>query len=224
MLWKLLGFERAREIELIVPRGRRRAHQGHIVHFLNSLPASDLTLIDAIPVTTPSRTILDLASVVRVEVLEELLDDALGRRMSTIPRLQRQIAAVGPRPGLTMLRTLLDARDTTRAIPESVLETKIFRVLKKAGLPTPVTQFEIRDGNQLIARVDFAFPHIRLAIEADGFRWHSGRQRWQHDLARRNALTNLGWRLIHVTWQDIARPDTVIQHIEHALQKKLFDS
>src|SRR5438270_9369463 len=56
----------------------------------------------------------------------------------------------------------------------------------------------------LIARVDFAFPAAKVAVEADGYRWHSGRAQWQQDLERRNALTNLGWR---VRPRDVGRPE-----------------
>jgi len=43
----------------------------------------------------------------------------------------------------------------------------------------------------------------RLALEADGYRWHSGRQAWQRDLRRRNALTAAGWEVLHATWSDL---------------------
>lgn len=50
---------------------------------------------------------------------------------------------------------------------------------------------------------DFAYPEHRVAIETDGYRWHTGRRKWQHDLARRNALVALGWLVIHVTDEDL---------------------
>jgi very-short-patch-repair endonuclease len=63
----------------------------------------------------------------------------------------------------------------------------------------------------------FAYPQARLAIETDGYGYHSGRRRWQHDLARRNAITLLGWRVIHVTWDDLVRrPDAVIATVRAA--------
>ncbi len=61
----------------------------------------------------------------------------------------------------------------------------------------------MKDQGGLVAVVDFAYPDLKLAIEADGYRWHTGRIRWEHDLARRNRLTALGWRTLHVTWSDI---------------------
>jgi very-short-patch-repair endonuclease len=92
------------------------------------------------------------------------------------------------------------------------------RLLRSAGLPSPVCQYEIRNNGRLIARVDFAYPSVRLAIEADGYEWHSSRSRWQRDLARRNALLALGWRVMHVTAKDLdERPETVVATVKAAL-------
>lgn len=67
--------------------------------------------------------------------------------------------------------------------------------------------------------VDFAFPASCLAIEADGYRWHSGRVHWEHDRERRNRLTLAGWRVIHVTWSDLSRrPEAVIETVRRALE------
>jgi very-short-patch-repair endonuclease len=70
----------------------------------------------------------------------------------------------------------------------------------------------------LVAIIDFAYPAQRIAIEADGYRWHSGRHRWQRDLARRNKLTELGWKVFHITWSDITdRPEATMGSITSAL-------
>ena len=71
---------------------------------------------------------------------------------------------------------------------------------------------------RLVAVIDFAYPDLKVAIEVDGYRWHTGRARWEHDLARRNRVTTLGWRVIHVTDRDIdARPDRVVGTVAAAL-------
>jgi very-short-patch-repair endonuclease len=63
-----------------------------------------------------------------------------------------------------------------------------------------------------------AYSHARLAIEADGYRYHSGRVPWERDRARLNDLTLLGWRVIHVTWTEFTRrPARTIDAIARAL-------
>lgn len=216
-LWRLIGFMPG-PIELCVPRERKRAVRGCVVHRPRLLPAVDVTVIGTIPVTTPARTLVDLAAVVSVETLEEALDDALRRGLVSLSRLRWRAQEIGRmgRPGVTKLRGLIDAGSA--GVPQSVFETRLLRVLKRAGLPQPELQYQIRDRGKLAAVVDFAFPKARLAVEAEGYRWHSGRLRFEHDLARRNRLTRLGWRVVHVTWRDLTeRSDDLVADIVLAL-------
>lgn len=220
-LWRLAGFVTV-AIELIVPRKRVRDLPG-IVHRPLSLPAVDVTSIGAIPVTTPARTLLDLAGVVSRNEVEEALDDALRRKLVSLPRLRWRLQEVGGMgtPGTATLRALIDARAKDfAAVPQSVFETKVLRLLKDAGLPVPVLQHEIRDERgHLVAVVDFAFPDAKLAIEAEGYQWHTGRQRFDRDLARRNALTAIGWRIVHVTWRDLDDPRAMIKAVKAGLDQ-----
>jgi very-short-patch-repair endonuclease len=59
--------------------------------------------------------------------------------------------------------------------------------------------------------VDLAYPSARLALEADGYRYHSRRSQWQRDLRRRNELAAAGWTVLHFTWEDVrsGRRETV---------------
>jgi very-short-patch-repair endonuclease len=217
-LWRLAGLEPG-AIEITVPRGRRPNPRGTIVHQLELLPV-DVTIVEAIPTTTPARTLIDLAAVAPADLVEEALDDALRRGLVTLPRLRWRLGEMGPRRSVRTIRRLLDARAGGDRRPQSVLETRLMRLFKRAGLPIPACQHEIRDRGRLIAVVDFAYPSRLLAIEADGYRWHSGRARWQRDLARRNELTRLGWHVIHVTAEDLhRRHEVVVATIASALRR-----
>lgn len=82
----------------------------------------------------------------------------------------------------------------------------------------PIILPTLSDGNRLLARVDFAYPVARLAIEADGYRYHSGEGAWRRDLARRNALAAQGWRVVHMTWDALeGRAAEVLSEIRRAL-------
>jgi very-short-patch-repair endonuclease len=165
--------------------------------------------------------LLDVAAVASSDLVEEALDDALRRKLVSLSRLRWRLSEIGRsgRPGVALLRSLVDARTSTTAVPQSVFETRLLRVLKDAGLPEPVVQHEIRDRGRLVGVVDLAFPEIRLAIEAEGYRWHAGRLRFERDLARRNSLTALGWRVIHVTWADLTdRGEATIQAMVRAMR------
>jgi very-short-patch-repair endonuclease len=223
-LWRLAGVDEG-VLEISVPRGRRVRQPNLAVHEVVRLPAVDVTSVDAIPVTTPTRTLLDLAAVVSADVVEEALDDALRRGVTTVGRLRWRAAELGRRPGIGAVRAILEARTNKSAVPQSVLETRLLRLIKRARLPAPTCQHKIKDRGRLVAVVDFAYPEAQLAIEADGYRWHSGRARWQHDLARRNQLTARGWRVIHVTPRDLEqRPDVVARTIAEAFSRTAIRS
>ena len=87
----------------------------------------------------------------------------------------------------------------------------------------PVGQYQIFDEEALIARVDFAYPELKIAIELDGYKYHHGKARWQRDLARRSALARLGWRVMHFSYEDLLkRPNEVIAAIRDVLRPNLL--
>ncbi|HEV2685526.1 MAG TPA: hypothetical protein VGW79_02695 [Actinomycetota bacterium] len=130
-----------------------------------------------------------------------MLDEFLRRDLVQLGRLQRRLDVVGGRgrPGVRILRRLIEERRGS-AISESELETRFLRALREEGFPPPVNQYEIRHEGRLVARVDFAYPQLKVAIETYGRRYHSAWSDQEHDLARQNNLIALGWRVVVVTW------------------------
>jgi very-short-patch-repair endonuclease len=64
----------------------------------------------------------------------------------------------------------------------------------------------------VIGRVDFAFPQHKIVVEVDGYRFHSGKARWEHDRVRRNRLEAAGWRVLHATYDQLrSRPASIVQ-------------
>jgi very-short-patch-repair endonuclease len=170
-----------------------------IVGHVGKLDKVDVTRLGGIPITRPERTLIDLAATLSNDSLEGVLDEFLRRELAQLPRLEKRLDAARNRSGVRRLRRFVDERRGSR-ISESELETRLLRALRDEGLPTPVSQYEVRDGGQLIARVDFAYPQVKLAIEAYGKRHHSAWADQEHDLKRQNDLIAAGWRVIVVTW------------------------
>lgn len=184
------------------------------------MPASDVTSLDGIPVTTAARTLLDVASQAPLDVIEDALDDAIRRDLLSRAGLRRRTDELGRRAGVPAVRRLLAAREPGKR-SESVLEARLHRVLTRSGLRAPVVQHPLRGAGRVVGIVDLAYPWARLAIEADGYRWHSGRRRFEHDRIRLNALTLLGWRVIRVTSSELKeRADHVVGTIRAALEKR----
>jgi very-short-patch-repair endonuclease len=191
-----------------------------LIHRTRDLPEHDVVELHHIPVTNPTRTLIDLASVLDDEELEVALDDVLVRRLTRISRLNWRLGQFYDRhrKGLGLLKALLAARDPKSATPESALESHLLRLLRSARLPAPIPQFRVTRGRDVVARLDFAYPQAMVGIEADGYRYHGAKQRWQSDLRKRNVLAGLGWRLVVVSWKDVTeRADETVQRIREAL-------
>lgn len=207
-------------LEVSTDRMGRSPPAGLILHRTGKLPPYDRARVGTLPVTTVTRTLIDLGAVADEEAVERALDHALRRRLTSIPHLRRRLREIGGRgrAGTAVLRRLLALRDPRNLPPESVLEARLTRLLHSAALPPPLAQYRVRDQGRLVARVDFAYPEKMVAVEADGYLYHSGRAAWQHDLERRNRLTALGWRVVNVTWDDLVRrPQVIVDTVRRLL-------
>jgi very-short-patch-repair endonuclease len=159
--------------------------------------------VRGIPATVVERVLLDLAAT-HQHTIELGVEDALRRGLTTTVRLEQTIARDGGkgRPGARLLGELVEAHGASPAT-ESELEAKVWRALGRARLSGMVKQHVVTRPNGSSARMDLAFPQFRIAVEVDGYRWHSGRQAWHRDLARRNDLLALGWTVVHATKEDV---------------------
>lgn len=210
VMWKLQ--DGSTPVTLIVPPGRRRADAPGTVR-RTALPAHDVVAKYGIPVTSPARTLIDLAAFQPEPFVEECLDVALRRGLTSIGHLKWRFKQQRT-AGISVMRRLVMERERG-AVPMSKFETRLFRLIREAGLPLPVRQHPIHTPEgTLVGVVDFAYPNVKLVIEADSFEWHSGRKEFVHDRIRGNRLVAMGYRVLRVTWtQLINDPDGVIAAI-----------
>ncbi|MGH9269189.1 MAG: endonuclease domain-containing protein, partial [Acidimicrobiales bacterium] len=141
-------------------------------------------------------------------------------RLFTIAGVETALEAVARRGrrGAGVLRRILDERALGDARPDSLLESRMARLLKSAELPPAAFQHDIYAGRRFVGRVDFAYPEVRLAIEVDGWEAHASPEALQGDLSRQNALVGAGWTVLRFTWHDIVRrPPAVATAITRVL-------
>lgn len=219
VLWELDGVSRD-VVEISVPRPLTHRLRGVVVHRSTDIDRTTPAVRAGIGVTSPMRTLVDLGAVVPPWIVERGLDHALSRRLVTVVGLRRELDIVARkgRRGAGVLRALLDERSDCHLGPESVLEARMLRLCRDHGLPVPVCQFEVRLGQRLLGRVDFAVPHLRLAIEVDGYEHHSTLAAFQRDRVRQNDLVAAGWTVLRFTWDDVTRrPEKVAAAIQRVL-------
>jgi very-short-patch-repair endonuclease len=217
-LWELPVLSPS--IELTIPNHRCVRVEGVTVHRAKALDRRDRRLVTRIPVASVARTIIDLATVLETDDLENVLDEALSRRLVNANYLSRRLRAVGirGRKGAGRLARLLTERLDGRTASESQFETRLAQALRSAGLPPPIPQLRIQLPNGRFARLDFAYPHALLAIEADSYRYHSAFSDWSRDRVRHNELIALGWRVLPVTFAHLrADPGAVADQVARCL-------
>lgn len=199
-LWGLPGGARGRpEVTVAACRSGTRAAPIARVHHTRRLDPRDRGVWRGIPVTSPARTLVDLAGRVPHAVLAEAVDDAICRRLVTLGEVETRLRVFGAsRHGLTSLRSALEAW-TPGPLPGSVAEMRIIRCLREHRIPAPERQYEVHDQGRFVARVDAAWPWARVALEMDSWRWHGSSTRFHHDLRRRLALGALGWQVVTAT-------------------------
>jgi very-short-patch-repair endonuclease len=220
-LWRLDGFP-CRPIEVSSQRRVKPLHRTRF-HRVLPPPPGDVQSLGPFPVASVTRTLLEVAALVDDETLDIALDDALRRRLTSIPRLNWRLNQVGARgtSGAARLRTFIRQRDP-RALPESALERKFLRLLAAHGFPRPTEIQRVVESDGFVARVDFAYPERRIVVEVDSYRHHSGRAQFENDRARRNRLEAMGWRVLHTTSEQIRnRPDDILIPLKKLLDPQL---
>ena len=195
-LWKFEGISDA-AMELTTPR--RLTHPDVIIHH-RTLGPRDSGMRGPIRATSPTRTLLDLCTVINDRAVARALDDALRRRITTLDKIERllhRVSGRGARGCSTLRRLAKDRIDI--GVTESELESQVLQLLRAEGFPTPNLQYEIRDQGQFLARVDFAYPEARVAIEVGSFTYHSAPKDWEHDHSRHNHISSRGWTVLYIT-------------------------
>lgn len=165
-----------------------RTVHGVVVHHSRHPPAR--VRRQAVPCTTATRTLIDLATILVPDRLEEALDSALREHLTSVEHVKRHLRA--GRRGAGVLRHLVESRTGERP-HESVKEAELSRLLVAAGLPRPVRQYELRRDGRVVARFDLAWPDVRIAVEYMSYRHHFGRRAWRADAGRSNAALADDW-------------------------------
>jgi very-short-patch-repair endonuclease len=206
--------------EVTVARARAPRPPGILVHRADEIARPDVEVRDGIPRTRAAATLVGLAGVVPAPLLEAALDDALLRGLVNCSQLQRRLAHTPQqgRRGVRALAQLLAARSGAPRWTQSEFERRLWALFDAAGIARPVPQFEVvlPDGRR--AYLDFAWPEVRLGLEADSYRHHGSRQAWARDHRRNNLLIALGWRILPVTWDQLVEaPEELIALVLRAL-------
>lgn len=177
------------------------------------LEQRDRTLRRGTPVTTPARTLVDVAELIPPRRLERALDEARYLGLITRPSLTETLARNAGRKGAARLRAVLARHRPGTTRTRSGLEERFLALCRSAGLPQPQVNLEI-DGSEL----DFVWPVARLAVETDTYGTHSGPAAFERDHRRDLRLHVAGWTVRRFTDRQLDdEPELVVEVLRQEL-------
>jgi very-short-patch-repair endonuclease len=196
-------------VDVTVRQDRRRA--GVRVHRAEVVGVER----DGLRLTTPERTLLDIAPHLSPRDLSRAAEEATIRGLATLASLTSQVDGAGGHRGVAALRAILEEVTDDRRVTRSEAERRLKELVRTAGLPAPVTNAKVAE-----FEVDALWPQHRLIVEVDGFAFHGTRQAFERDRRRDARLTALGLRVIRTTWRELTRePERLIAALAAALAR-----
>jgi very-short-patch-repair endonuclease len=198
-MWEILPAADDDGVEVTVTRGHPRDRPGIRIHRSRRL---EYSLNAGVPVTTPLRTLRDLAATSLTRDLERAIEEAQVRRLVTRQQVERLRG-----------RSAAAARGRQPSLTRSEAERRLLRLVRAAQLPPPRTN--VRVGHH---EVDFLWPHERVIVEVDGFAFHSSRTAFERDRAKDRALHAAGYVVLRITWRQLVdEPEAVVAALAAAL-------
>jgi very-short-patch-repair endonuclease len=182
------------------------------VHRTTRLELDEVMFTGAVPITTPARTVLDLAADTPVKEFRRAFENALVSRRVRIDQIRSLLYRSPGRPGTAAARALLGQHDQP-ALTRSEAERRLLDLMRGAGLAPAYV-------NARIGRyeVDMLWLPQRLVVEVDGYAYHANRAAFERDRLRDAALQAAGYRVIRVTWRQLRdRPEAVVARLAQAL-------
>jgi hypothetical protein len=198
-LWGIRPTTRSR-VEVTTERAVRSRPRLH-VHQAPLVP-DEVTTNAGIKVTTPPRTLLDLAAVIPPHHLERAMNEAERQHLTDPLSLDVLLDRFPSRAGTPALRRAHERAQHGATITRSELEDRFLAFLDAHDLERPATNVPIvLQGGTIEA--DCLWRRQGLVVELDGYAFHTTRAAFERDRARDRRLQAAGWRVVRITWRQL---------------------
>lgn len=188
------------------------------VHRTRRFHPNDVRVIDGMRVSSPGRTALEICAVMPYHLASEVITDAVLAKRLSVTDLAVTLDRTGGRgkTGTTAARAIGAGLDDADGL-HSKLELLVARALDGARIPKMVRQHEMTCSDGREVRLDFANPDLRIAVEADGHRWHATPERLKKTRARSRSIQNSGYVHLVYGWADATEtPFVIVREVEQA--------
>jgi very-short-patch-repair endonuclease len=190
-------------VHVTVPCRAPRPRAGIKVHRTNRTHSLNAAVRHGLPLTTPPRTLRDLATRLPQHELDRATEQAQILGLTTRDEIAETIDG---RPGAAALRRALYDEPT---LTRSEAERRLLRLIRDARLPRPETNARVAG-----YEVDLLWRDRRLIVEVDGFAFHGSRRAFERDRARDVDLQAAGYRVVRFTWRQITQqPHAVVARL-----------
>jgi very-short-patch-repair endonuclease/predicted transcriptional regulator of viral defense system len=198
-LWGLLPQRPADPVHVTLRPDQHRGRRPGLLAHRSELAVDEVAQLERVPVTTPARTLVDLARTVSSRELERSLARADRLRLVRSAELASLLDRHAGRAGSGRLRRLL-SRDTLPAHTRSDIEERLLALIRSSGLPEPDLNVSLHG-----IEVDCFWRAARLAVEVDGYAYHSSVGAFIRDRQRDAALAAAGIQVLRLSWHQIVR-------------------
>ncbi len=193
----------------------RRARRSFVVH-AGDLPDADRTVRDRIPVTSLSRTILDLAVGESVHDIKRQIQRGDDFKVFDLREMRELLERSNGHRGAPRVMAALETYEETAVVTRSDLERRILDLVTAAGLPAPAMNYVVA-GYEL----DAYWAEALFGVELDVFSTHGSRLSFEGDRERDDQLLLAGIETIRVTGPRLARePAAVVDSVRRHLARR----
>lgn len=200
----------------ITSSGCFRGTIGGTAHRSRSFVVEEVTRVRGIPTTSVARTLVDLADVLTLGQLVNVIHEAEFRGRLNLRALSRSMARNHTRRGHALLVAALADHASGSAGTKSILEDRFISLIASADIPRPSVnvRLDVADG---WIEVDCHWPDSRLCVEVDGVGHRRARTR-REDAERDAALTRAGYTVVRYSAAQLRRtPRAVMSDVREHL-------
>jgi predicted transcriptional regulator of viral defense system len=197
-----------------------RTLPGINVHRARKLDPSDVTKKNGIPVTTVTRTLIDLSDILNKDRLLRAIREAEYLKLLDHDTLIAAVERANGRKRLTELKKAIE-RHTPGQIVREELEHLFQELVHRGSLKEPLTNVKVKTRRRTYT-VDCLWPDQHVAVELDGRAAHARAAAFEEDRARDAALTAIGLRPLRFTWYRVTEePGDVLAELQATLSGRM---
>ena len=212
-LWSLLEAQ-PQPIDVTLVGRHRRPKRGIRIHRVSGIDDRDVRRKGHLWLTSPARTLIDLAAESGDRELDRLVAEARVQGLLAKGALEATLKRAGRRRGAARMRAFLRSEGGP-ALTRSEAERRMRRLLRGAGLTQPTANAEVAG-----YEVDFLWRQEHVILEIDGYRYHAHRRAFERDRRKDMTLSDAGYQVIRITWRQLTEEALmVVAHVARALDR-----